>query len=110
MIMKWIVGISLTIGMLAYNNSAHADGWNAAEHDYHVKMCSKRQKQRARTTDTPNCQNYNGGTAYSCCCDICDDYLRECLNMKLSKETCAGIKTKCEHDCNGFLSNEYPTK
>jgi hypothetical protein len=109
--MRWIVGVSLIIVMLAYNISAYAVVWNAAEHDYHVIMCSKRQKQQSRKTDTPDCQNYNGGTAYSCCCDICDDYLRECLNVnKLSQETCAGIKTKCEHDCNGFLSNQSPNK
>jgi hypothetical protein len=109
--MRWTVGISLIVVMLTFNISVNAGSWNATEHDYHVTMCSKRYQKRAGKTDTPNCQNYSGGTAYSCCCDICDDYLRECLNIsKLSKETCAGIKTKCEQDCNGFLSNQSPNK
>ncbi len=106
-IMKWIIRISLTVVMLALNISAYAEDWKAAEHDYHVGKCS-RIKERAQKTDTLDCQNYSGRTAYSCCCDVCDDYSRECLKNKLSSETCAKIKTNCQHDCNGFLSSQSP--
>lgn len=100
-IMKLIARISLTVAMLAFNISAYAD-WNAAEHDYHVSSCS-RIKQRAQKTDTPDCQDYSGRTAYRCCCDICDDYSRECLKNRLSAETCAKVKANCQRDCNGFF-------
>ena len=105
--MKSIVGISLTAAMTAIAISAYAYDWKPAEHDYHVGKCS-RIKQHAQKTDTPDCQNYSGPTAYRCCCDICDDYSKECLNNKLSSETCAKIKTNCQHDCNGFLSSQSP--
>lgn len=106
--MKWTVSIFLTVFMLTFKISAYADDWNFNEHDYHVSNC-KKMRQRAAITDTPNCQNYWGGTAYSCCCDICNEYLTECRDEKnLPKVTCERIKTECEHDCNSFLSIQSP--
>jgi|GEM_PF-6769457 len=106
--MKWTVGIFLTAVMLAFNISAYADDWNASEHDYHISNC-KNMRQRAAATDAPSCQNYGSGTAYGCCCDTCNEYLTECRNEKnLPKATCERIKTKCENDCNSFLSSQSP--
>jgi len=108
--MKWIGIISLAVVFLAFNISAYAAEWNAAEHNYHTGNYCSRMPQRAESSDTPDCQNCSGATSYSCCCDTCNQYLDECLNVDLlSKETCKRIKTNCEHDCNTFLSNQ-PSK
>ena len=107
--MKWVASILLTVVMLVFNVQAHADDWwNADEHAYHISNC-KNMRQHAAISDTPSCQNYMGGTSYSCCCDICNEYFIECRDEKnLPKETCERIKTKCENDCNTFLSNQSP--
>jgi hypothetical protein len=108
--MKWILEVSLTVALLAINVSAYAASWSYEDHDYHMVYCGK-WKLQAMDSDAPNCQNYSGATSYSCCCTTCNDYLDECLHQKgLPQATCDRVKTKCEQDCNGFLSKQSPGK
>ncbi len=108
--MNWIAGISLVVVMLMFNIPALAGaGWNAAEHDYHVNLCSHK-RQRAGASDAPNCQNNKAGTAYGCCCETCDSYFEECRGKSLPQDSCERIKTNCQRDCNVFVSSSSVSK